>query len=57
MGGTSEFVLISNDVRMIEFFHDVDLLVDVLLKEGFFFYVLLADDLDRVRYFGWFCLR
>ena len=33
---------------MIQFFHDVDLLIDVLLQEGLLFYVHLADYFDCV---------
>lgn len=41
-------MLVADDVRMVEFFHDVDLLVDVLLEEGFLLDVQFADDLDCV---------
>ena len=34
---------------MVQLLHDVDFLVDVFLQEGFFFYVLFADDLDSVK--------
>lgn len=43
-------MLVSDYVGMVEFFHDVDLLVNVFLKEWLFLDVLLADDLDRVRH-------
>ena len=33
---------------MVELLHDVDLLVDVLLQEGFLLDVGLADDLHRI---------
>ena len=33
---------------MIEFLHDVNFLIDVLLEEGFLFNVLLADNLDGI---------
>lgn len=35
---------------MLQFLHDVDLLVDILLQEGFLLYVQFADDLDRVEH-------
>ena len=35
---------------MVELLHDVDLLVDVLLQEGFLLDVGLADDLHRVHH-------
>ena len=37
---------------MVQFFHDIDLLVDVFLQEGFLLDVLLADDLDCVINLG-----
>lgn len=49
-------MLVADDVRMVEFFHDVDLLVDVLLKKGFLLDMQFADDLDCVVNLGRFCL-
>lgn len=39
---------------VVEFFHDVDFLVDVLLEEGFLLDVHLADDFDSVVDIGGF---
>lgn len=35
-----------DDVGVVEFLHDIDFLVDVLLEEGLLLEVRLADDLD-----------
>lgn len=47
--GTGELVLVSDDIGVVQFLHDVDLLVDVLLQEGLLLDVQLADDLDSVQ--------
>ena len=42
---------------MIQFFHDVDFLIDILLKKGFCLYMYFADDFDCVEsvvgFWGW----
>jgi len=45
---TCKFVLISNDVWMIQLFHDLNLLVDILLEEGFFLDMYFVDDFDSI---------
>lgn len=45
-------MLVADDVGVVQLLHNVDLLVDVLLKEGLLLYVLLADDLHRVQNLG-----
>ncbi len=43
-------MFIADDVGVVEFLHDVDLLVYVLLQEGFALYMQLADDLNCVEH-------
>lgn len=50
VGDTGEFILIAYDVGVVEFLHDVDLLIDILLKEWFLLDVGLADDLHRIHH-------
>ena len=45
---TREFKLIFDYVGMVQFLHDVDFLVDVLLQEGFPLDMALIDDFDGV---------
>ena len=45
---TGELVLVTDDIGVIKFLHDVDLLVNVFLQERFLLDMLLADDLDCV---------
>lgn len=47
----------SNDVGMREIFHDLDLLIDVLLKVRLFLDVGLADDLDCQQFIIIFFLK
>jgi hypothetical protein len=46
---TGELILISHNVVVVELLHDVDLLIDVFLKEGLLLYVAFADYLHRVE--------
>jgi len=41
---TVEFLFVPDDVRVVQFFHYVDLLVDVLLQKGFFLELHLVYD-------------
>lgn len=41
---------------MVEFFHDIDFLVDVFLKEGLLFDMEFADDFDSIVDIGGFWL-
>ena len=47
---TSEFFFISYNVRVVEFFHDADFLVDVFFEEWFFLEVGFADNFDCVEF-------
>lgn len=42
-------MLIANNIGMVQFFHDVDLLVDIFLEEGFLLNVKFAYDLNCVE--------
>jgi hypothetical protein len=50
-------VFVADDVRVVQLLHDVDLLVDVFLQEGFLLDVQLADDLDGVERVRGFCVE
>ena len=54
--GTGELVLVSDDIGVVQFLHDVDLLVDVLLQEGLLLDLRLGDDLDCVEAVVGFCV-
>ena len=41
-------MLIANDIRMVEFFHDVYFLVDIFLQERLLLDMHFADDFDGV---------
>ena len=47
----------SNDIRMVKIFHDLNLLIDILLQVGFLFDVDFADDLDGEQFIIIFFLR
>jgi hypothetical protein len=47
---TGELILVADDVGVVQFLHDIDLLVDVLLQEGLLLDMQLADDLHRVKH-------
>lgn len=53
---TGELIFVSYDVGMVEFFHDVNLLIDVFLQEGFLLDVCLADDFDSVELIVGLCM-
>ena len=55
-GCTGELLLIADDVGMVQFLHDIDLLVDVLLQEGLLLYVQFADDLHGIQHISRLCL-
>jgi len=45
---TWEFILISDNIGMIELLHDINLLIDVFLKKGLLLNVGFANDFDSV---------
>lgn len=45
-------MFISDDIGVVELFHDIDLLVNVFLQEGLLLDVQLADNLDCVERVG-----
>lgn len=53
---TSELLFIPDNIRMVQFLHDADLLVDVFLQERFLLQMRLTDDLDCVQ-FVFFCVN
>ena len=40
----------AHDIGMVEIFHDLNFLVDVLLEVGFLFDMNFADDFDRIKF-------
>lgn len=46
---TCERFLMLDNIGVVKFFHDVDLLINILLQEWFLFEVDLADDLDCIE--------